>query len=150
VAKNFLDSNLSDKIKINIIKNKNMTQKKQIYKCAICGNIVEVLHEGAGQLVCCGQPMNLQESKTQDQGQEKHLPVIEETAEGIKIKVGSVEHPMEQAHYIEWIEINTVDGKSGKKFLKPGEKPEAVFQTKSKIESARAYCNVHGLWVYKK
>jgi superoxide reductase len=124
-----------------------MTQQKQIYKCAICGNIIEVLHAGAGELVCCGQPMNLMEAKTQDQGQEKHLPVIEETPEGIKVKIGAVEHPMEEKHYIEWIEINTVGGQSEKKFLKPGDKPEAVFRAKSAIESARAYCNVHGLWI---
>ena len=123
-----------------------MTKQKQIYKCAICGKIVEVLHTGAGQLVCCGQPMNLMEAKTQDQGQEKHLPVVEQTPEGVKVRVGSIEHPMEEAHYIEWIEINTVDGKSGKKFLNPGDKPVAIFQTKSEIESIRAYCNIHGLW----
>jgi len=127
-----------------------MTQNKQIYKCSICGNIVEVLHEGAGELVCCGKPMDLMQEKTQDQGLEKHLPVVEKTEEEIVVKVGQIAHPMEEAHYIEWIEINTVDGKSGKKFLKPGDKPEVVFQTKSEIESVRAYCNVHGLWIYKK
>ncbi len=126
-----------------------MTQKKQIYKCSVCENIVEVLHEGVGQLVCCGKPMDLMEPKTQDQGQEKHVPVVENSDEGVKVKIGEVEHPMEEAHYIEWIEINTTDGKSGKKFLKPGDKPEATFQTKSEIESVRAYCNVHGLWIYK-
>lgn len=130
--------------------NKVVVDQKQIYKCAVCGNIVEVLHEGAGQLVCCGQPMDLMQAKTQDQGQEKHLPVVEQTSEGIKVKIGAVEHPMEETHYIEWIEINTVDGKSGKKFLHPGEKPEAIFQTKSEIESVRAYCNIHGLWIFKK
>ena len=127
-----------------------MTEKKQIYKCAICGNIVEVLHTGVGQLVCCGQPMDLMQAKTQDAGQEKHLPVVVADENGITVKIGSVEHPMEEGHYIEWIEINTVDGKSGKKFLKPGDKPEAVFQTKSAIESVRSYCNVHGLWIYQK
>jgi len=124
-----------------------MTQQKQIYKCAVCGNIVEVLHAGVGQLVCCGQPMNLLAPKTQDQGQEKHLPVFERTQEEIRIKVGAITHPMEESHFIEWIEINTVDGKSEKKFLKPGEKPEAIFQIKSEIESIRAYCNIHGLWM---
>jgi len=124
-----------------------MTQKKQIYKCAICGNIVEVLHEGVGQLVCCGQPMNLQEPKTQDQGHEKHLPVVEMLPDGIKVKIGSVEHPMEEAHYIEWIEITAPDGRSAKKFLKPGDKPEAIFTNRFGLESARAYCNVHGLWI---
>lgn len=124
-----------------------MTQQKQIYKCAICGNIVEVLHAGAGQLVCCGQPMDPQEPKTQNQDQEKHLPAVEASPDGIKVRIGAVEHPMEESHYIEWIEINTIDGKSGKKFLKPGDKPDVVFETKSEIESVRAYCNVHGLWL---
>jgi len=124
-----------------------MTEQKQIYKCPICGNIVEVLHAGAGQLVCCGQPMVLQEAKTKDQGQEKHLPVVEETAEAIKVKVGSIEHPMEQAHYIEWIEMVTADGRSVKKFLNPGDKPEVMFWNKFGFESIRAYCNVHGLWI---
>jgi superoxide reductase len=130
-----------------------MTEQKQIYKCNICGNITEVLHVGVGELVCCGQPMELLIAKKQDEGLEKHLPVIEELPanvcrekDGFKIKVGQAEHPMEENHYIEWIEINTVDGKSGKKFLKPGEKPEVDFYTRMKINSVRAYCNVHGLW----
>ena len=124
-----------------------MTEKKQIYRCAVCGNIVEVLHEGAGELVCCGQPMDLMQAKTQDVGQEKHLPVVVANESGVMVKIGEVEHPMEKKHYIEWIEISTVDGKVGKKFLKPGDKPDVIFQTKSAIESVRAYCNVHGLWI---
>jgi len=123
-----------------------MTQLNQIYRCAICGNIVEVLHTGVGQLVCCGQPMELLVEKNSDEGNEKHVPVIKKTEDGLVIKVGSIPHPMEENHFIEWIEINTIDGKSGKKFLKPNEKPEAVFQTKSEIKSARVYCNIHGLW----
>jgi superoxide reductase len=130
-----------------------MTEQKQVYKCNICGNVTEVLHVGVGELVCCGQPMELLIAKKKDEGLEKHLPVIEELPanvcrekDGFKIKVGQTEHPMEENHYIEWIEINTVDGKSGKKFLKPGEKPEADFYTRMKISSVRAYCNVHGLW----
>ena len=126
-----------------------MTQMNQIYKCSICGNITEVLHTGVGQLVCCGQPMELLVEKNTDEGQEKHLPVIEKTENGVMVKIGSIPHPMEESHFIEWIEINTVDGKSGKKFLKPGETPEANFQTKSEIKSARAYCNIHGLWETK-
>jgi len=129
--------------------NVDMTQVNQIYKCPICGNIVEVLHSGVGQLVCCGQAMELMTAKNSDEGQEKHLPVIEKTENGVTITVGSVPHPMEENHFIEWIEINTVDGKIGKKYLKPGEEPKAVFQTKSEIKSARAYCNVHGLWQTK-
>lgn len=118
----------------------------QIYKCSICGNVTEVLHTGVGQLVCCGQPMELLIEKNSDEGQEKHIPVITKTENGVTISIGSIPHPMEENHFIEWIEINTLDGKSGKKFLKPNEKPEAFFQTKSEIESARAYCNIHGLW----
>ena len=123
-----------------------MTELNQIYKCPICGNIVEVLHTGAGELVCCGKPMELLVAKTNDIGSEKHVPIIEKTETGVTVTVGSIPHPMEEAHFIEWIEISTIDGKIGKKFLKPGEKPEAVFQTKSEIKSARAYCNIHGLW----
>jgi superoxide reductase len=125
-----------------------MTQKNQVYKCEICGNIVEVLHEGAGELVCCGQPMKLQEEKIQEEGNEKHKPVIEKNEEGILIKVGSVSHPMEENHYIEWIEIFTDKGRS-KKFLKPGEKPEVFFPVKTENIKAREYCNVHGLWTSK-
>ena len=122
-----------------------MTQLKQIYKCNICGNIVEVLHVGAGQLVCCGQPMELLSEKTEDIGREKHVPIIEKTEKGILVKVGSVPHPMEEAHYIEWIEI-IVDGKYCRKFLKPGDKPEAFFEVTAEKIEAREYCNIHGLW----
>ena len=131
-----------------------MTKLNQIYKCNICGNIVEVLHTGAGELVCCGEKMLLQEENTIDDGAgEKHLPIIEELSakvcqgkDGVKIKVGETEHPMDKDHYIEWIEIITDDGKRGKKFLQPGEKPEVEFYTRIKIIGARAYCNIHGLW----
>lgn len=122
-----------------------MTEPKQIYRCNICGNIVEVLHAGVGQLVCCGQPMELLTEKTEDVGLEKHVPVIEKVGNKVKVKVGSVPHPMEQKHYIEWIEIIT-DGRVYRKFLKPRDKPEAEFEiTADKIE-AREYCNIHGLW----
>jgi len=122
-----------------------MTKKSQIYKCEICGNIIEVLHEGAGSLVCCGQPMKLLEEKKLEQGTEKHKPIIEKNKEGVLIRVSSIPHPMEEKHYIEWIEIPTDKGES-KKFLKPGEKSEAAFPVKVKNIKARAYCNVHGLW----
>ncbi len=131
-----------------------MTELKQIYKCEICGNVVEVVHSGIGELVCCGKAMELVESKKEDEGEEKHVPVIEELPaqvcngkDGFKVKVGEVAHPMEKDHFIEWIEINPVDGKSGKKFLSPGDMPEVEFHTRKEIESVRAYCNVHGLWV---
>ena len=117
----------------------------EIYRCSVCGKIVEVLHGGVGMLVCCGLPMKLLEEKTEDAGQEKHVPVIEKTETGVKVKVGSVSHPMEERHYIEWIEI-VADGRVYRKSLKPGDAPEAEFDiTADKIE-AREYCTVHRLW----
>ncbi len=122
-----------------------MTARLQIYKCEVCGNIVEVLHEGAGELVCCGQPMKLLVENTVDASKEKHVPVIEKTANGVTVKVGSVPHPMEEKHYIEWIEI-IADGKAYRQFLKPGDAPEAVFVIKANKIEAREHCNLHGLW----
>ena len=122
-----------------------MTAQKQIYRCTTCGNIIEVLHAGEGELVCCGQPMELLQEKTADVGQEKHVPVIETTASSIKVRVGDVPHPMEEKHYIEWIEL-IADGNSYRKFLKPGDKPEAEFEIKPQKVTARESCNVHGLW----
>jgi len=122
-----------------------MTERLQVYKCEICGNIVEVLHSGEGQLVCCGQPMKLLKEQTEEQGREKHVPVIERTDKSIKVKVGSIPHPMEDNHYIEWIEVIT-DDRALRKFLKPGEKPEAEFEIKDVSVKVREYCNIHGLW----
>jgi superoxide reductase len=122
-----------------------MAEKLQIYKCEICGNIIEVLHGGAGELVCCGQPMKNLTAKTADVGKEKHVPVIEKIAGGVKVKIGGVPHPMEEKHYIEWVEI-IADGKAYRQFLKPGEAPEAIFKIEAKTITAREYCNVHGLW----
>lgn len=124
-----------------------MTQLNQIYKCNICGNIVGVLHKGGGQLVCCEQPMELFMEKTEDVGQEKHVPVIEKTGTGIKVRVGSIPHPMEEDHYIEWVEI-IADGKVYREFLKPGDEPGIEFNIDAKVEEikAREYCNRHGLW----
>ncbi len=116
-----------------------------IYKCEICGNIVEVLHSGAGDLVCCGEEMKLMDEKTADSSTEKHVPVIEKTSEGYKVTVGSTLHPMEEKHYIEWIEL-IADGKSYRQYLKPGDQPVAEFCVKASSVSAREYCNVHGLW----
>jgi superoxide reductase len=124
-----------------------MTNQKEIYKCEVCGNIVEVLHSGKGTLVCCGQDMKLMEEQSEGEYAEKHAPVIEKNEEGVDVKVGKVEHPMEDKHYIEWVEISTDKGES-KKFLKPGEKPEAKFPVKKDV-NARMYCNVHGLWKNK-
>jgi len=122
-----------------------MIAKNQIYRCNVCGNIIEVLHVGGGQLVCCGQPMELLEEKIEDVGREKHVPVIEKTKKGVKVKVGSVPHPMEKEHYIEWIET-IADGRVYRKFLNPGDKPEAEFEIKAEKIETREYCNVHGLW----
>jgi superoxide reductase len=125
-----------------------MTRQKEIYKCEVCGNIVEVLHNGGGQLVCCGQPMTLMNEKIKDMGNEKHVPIIEKNEEGVKIKVGSVPHPMTEEHHIEWIEISTENGES-KKFLKSGQPPETMFPVKNNKVKSRAYCNLHGLWKSK-
>jgi superoxide reductase len=122
-----------------------MTERLQIYKCEVCGNIVEVLHEGQGELVCCEQPMKLYVENTVDAAREKHVPVMEKTATGAKVKVGSVAHPMEEKHYIEWIEV-IVDGKAYRQFLKPGDEPEATFDVREEKITAREYCNLHGLW----
>ena len=122
-----------------------MTERNQIYRCNVCGNIVEVLHAGIGELVCCGQPMELLKELTEDVGQEKHVPVIEKTESGVKVKVGSVPHPMETNHFIEWIEI-IADGKTYRKFLRPGDEPEAEFEVKAENIEAREYCNLHNLW----
>lgn len=122
-----------------------MTQEKGIYKCAECGNIVQVLYAGGGELVCCGKPMVLQAENTVDASKEKHVPVIEKTANGYMVKVGSMEHPMEEKHYIMWIQL-IADGREYFKYLKPGMKPEAEFCVDAKQVTAREYCNLHGLW----
>ena len=117
----------------------------RIFKCNVCGNMVEMLYEGGGELVCCGQPMEELKEKKEEEGNEKHLPVIEKTDSGIKVKVGSNPHPMEEKHYITMIEI-IADGKIYRKNLKPGEAPEAEFPVKAENVTARELCNVHGLW----
>ncbi len=127
-----------------------MTKVGEIYKCEVCGNIVEVLHAGAGELVCCGKPMKNMVAGTTDGAAEKHVPVIEKVEGGYKVKVGSVAHPMTEAHYIEWIElICNKCGKVQRKYLKPGDAPEAVFASDSDSVTAREYCNLHGLWEAK-
>ena len=122
-----------------------MAKKHQIYNCDTCGNIVEVLHGGDGDLVCCGEEMKLFDEKTADEGKEKHVPVIEPSGDAVKVKVGSNPHPMEEKHYIEWVEITDGDTVC-KQFLKPGDDPEAVFKSAGSGVTAREYCNVHGLW----
>ncbi len=125
-----------------------MPQQLEIYKCSICGNIAEVLHAGAGELVCCGQSMQLLTENTVDAAKEKHVPVIEMGATSITVQVGSVAHPMEEKHYIEWIEL-IADGKVYRQFLKPGDKPEATFLITAKQVTAREFCNLHGHWSAK-
>jgi superoxide reductase len=125
-----------------------MTEINQVYKCEICGNIVEILHTGGGQLICCGQDMTLLEEKDSDEGQEKHVPVIEKQGNKVIVKVGDVPHPMEDNHYIEWIEI-IADGVVYRKNLKPGLDPVAEFEISATKIEAREYCGVHGLWKSK-
>ncbi|WP_419656378.1 Dfx2: desulfoferredoxin (superoxide reductase) [Desulfosarcina variabilis str. Montpellier] len=122
-----------------------MAKKLEVYKCDACGNIVEVLNGGEGELVCCGQPMQLLTENTVDAAKEKHVPVIEKIEGGVKVKVGDVPHPMEEKHYIQWIEL-IADGKSYIQFLEPGATPEAVFNVSASQLTAREYCNLHGLW----
>jgi len=123
-----------------------MSSVNAVYKCNVCLNMVEVLLYGGGKLICCDQPMELLPEKTGDQGTEKHTPVIEKSGSGVLVKVGSVPHPMEDKHWINWIEILTQDGVY-RKTLNPGMKPEAEFNADaSKIVKAREFCNVHGLW----
>ncbi|MFO7728025.1 MAG: desulfoferrodoxin [Desulfonatronovibrio sp.] len=122
-----------------------MAELLEIYKCEVCGNIVEIVHGGKGELVCCDQPMKLFTENTVDAAKEKHVPVIEKTSEGYKVRIGSVDHPMEEKHYIEWIEL-IADGKTYREFLKPGQSPKAEFCVQAEKITAREYCNIHGLW----
>ena len=122
-----------------------MAERLEVYKCNICGNIVEVLHGGGGELVCCGQAMNKLVENTVDAAKEKHVPVVEKVDGGVKVKVGEVAHPMEEKHWIEWVEI-VADGKTYRQFLNPGDAPEATFGVEADQVTAREYCNLHGLW----
>jgi superoxide reductase len=122
-----------------------MAKQLEIYKCEKCGNIVEVLHGGGGELVCCGEPMKQMVENTVDAAKEKHVPVIEKIQGGVNVKIGSTPHPMEEKHYIEWIEI-IADGKAYRQFLNPGDEPQATFMVEAKDIQAREYCNIHGLW----
>lgn len=122
-----------------------MAKRLEVYKCELCGNIVEVLFGSDGQLVCCEQPMTLMTENTVDAAKEKHVPVIEKTDGGVKVKVGDVAHPMEEKHFIQWIEI-IADGKIYRQFLNPGDAPEAEFKVAADNIVAREYCNLHGHW----
>lgn len=127
-----------------------MAKKGKIYRCTICGNIVEVLYEGSATLVCCGQDMNELEEKSEDQGLEKHVPQIKIEGDTVTVTVGEVLHPMEDSHYIQFIEL-LIDDDRQIKYLKPTEKPEAVFKLPKEYKNitAREYCNLHGLWKSK-
>jgi len=121
------------------------TEILQVYRCGACGNMVEVTHAGAGQLVCCGQPMSLLAENTTDAATEKHVPVVEKAEGGIRVRVGSVAHPMEDKHFIEWVEA-IVDGKAYRQFLQPGQAPDVVFPVEGPEVTVREFCNLHGLW----
>ena len=125
-----------------------MAMKMGIYKCELCGNIVEVLYDGGADLVCCDQTMKLMVENTVDAAIEKHIPVLEKTADGYKVSVGSVAHPMSEEHYIQWIAL-CADGITHRKFLKPGDAPEAEYCIAADKVTAHAYCNLHGLWMGK-
>ena len=122
-----------------------MSARLEVYECQLCGSMVEVLRGGGGELVCCGEPMKLLKEKTADAAIEKHVPVIEQVEQGIKVTVGSVPHPMADDHYIEWIEL-LADGACFRKYLQPGDEACAVFAVKAEQVSAREHCNKHGLW----
>lgn len=122
-----------------------MAERLEVYKCDLCGNIVEVMHGGGGALVCCGEDMKLQVEGTVDAAREKHVPVIHKTSTGYKVVVGEVAHPMLDAHYIEWIEL-VADDMVYRQYLKPGQTPEAEFCIQAEKVTAREYCNLHGQW----
>lgn len=122
-----------------------MTERLEVYKCEVCGNMVEMIHTGKGGLVCCGKPMMLMKENSVDAATEKHVPVIEKVDNGYKVTVGSVAHPMEEKHYIEWIELVAGD-KAYRQFLNPGDAPEAFFCVDADNVTAREYCNLHGVW----
>ena len=122
-----------------------MAKKLGIYKCGICGNVAEVVHAGGGDMSCCGAPMDLLEENSVDAAQEKHVPVVKKVDGGFKVTVGSVDHPMADDHFIEWIEL-IAGGSSYRQFLNPGDVPHATFLVAAESAEARAYCNLHGLW----
>lgn len=126
-----------------------MTRLRDLYYCKICTNLVEIFQEGSPALVCCGQDMIRLEAQTEDKGREKHVPVVEETDSGVLVKVGSVDHPMEEKHHIKFIEIITAGNEILRAELKPGDRPQAEFPVKKdNITKAREFCNVHMLWKY--
>jgi len=122
-----------------------MNRRNQVFECEVCGEVAEVLRDGAGELFCCGVQMQSRAENSTDAADEKHVPVAIKISGGVKIEIGEIAHPMENSHFIEWVEVANPDGEIVKKFLKPGETPAAEFQIKNPT-SARAFCNLHGLW----
>lgn len=122
-----------------------MAKKNEIYKCEKSGLMVEVLQDAKGTPMCCGEPMKLLRENTTDGAKEKHVPVVEKIEGGYRVTVGSVEHPMTDAHYIQWIELVTPTGVL-RHNLTPQDKPVAEFKTDATEVEAREYCNLHGLW----
>lgn len=122
-----------------------MVEKYQVYKCDICGNTISVLFAGGGELVCCGQPMKVQEERTADQGKEKHVPFVQKSGEQLTVKVGETAHPMTDDHYIMWVDSISDDVET-RNYFKPGDTPEKKFHYKQDLKKIRAYCNIHGLW----
>ncbi len=123
-----------------------MTQRDEVYQCELCGNLVSVVHGAGGSLVCCGQDMVHLKGNTTDAAVEKHVPVISKEGNTVTVTVGKVPHPMEEKHFIEVIGVLT-EAKLYRAYLKPGDKPEATFEVDGAVKCARAYCNLHGLWV---
>ena len=126
-----------------------MTKRHDVYKCSVCGNIVDMVQPGLGELFCCGKPMDLAQAKSEDTGHEKHKPVVEKSKTLLTVTIGSIPHPMEEAHYIEWIEVITSEENAYRKFLKPGMPAQAKFENLTDVVLVRAYCNIHGLWETK-
>jgi len=125
-----------------------MTKINEVYKCNVCGNIIEIFHSGMGELTCCNKAMNIQKENTVEAAKEKHIPFFQKTGNKIKITVGEINHPMEETHFIEWIEVITLN-KIFRKKLTPNDEPIAEFEINSEVISVRAYCNLHGLWSNK-
>jgi superoxide reductase len=141
----FYIRDINKMLNIELIKGGHMTKRNEVYKCSVCGNIVQMNHASAGTLVCCEKEMELLEELSADSTTEKHVPVIEKIDGGYKVTVGSTLHPMTDAHYIEWIELLAGDD-TQKVYLKPGDTPEAVFKTDATEVTARSYCNLHSFW----
>ncbi|MDD2555872.1 MAG: desulfoferrodoxin [Syntrophaceticus sp.] len=114
------------------------------YRCETCGNMVELINKGGGELVCCGKPMTKLEANTTDASQEKHVPAVARQGGQLSVEVGSVIHPMTEKHYIEWIAVVTDNGIE-RVALSPGNEPKTVFCDKADAD-VYSYCNLHGLW----